>query len=191
MDPTTANLKKKKPDTLCPLEMWAFTWLSADDKSPLRSSDRHRFHILKANSHTLTVTSNEGAGDTRFLSADSSLHISRSAVWPSHPVRKSRRPPPQPPSTTPTALRKVPYKGVGNIAWVLHHHNKKKGKRKHPVRIQNLDGFSNFCLVCLNALTHQPACGIWRIFSLKKKTTKKQHFLEGKKPFMVVNKSEG
>lgn len=90
------------------------------------------------------------------------------------------RPPPQPPSTTPTAPRKVPYKGVGNIAWVLHHHNKKR-KRKQPVQIQNLDRFSSFSSVCLNALTDQPACGIWRIFSLKKKEKKRQFW--GENPF--------
>lgn len=71
----------------------------------------------------------------------------------------------QSPSTTPSALRKVPYKGVGNIALVLHHHNKKKErKKKHPVRIQNLDGSSSFSSACLNVLTHQPRRGIWRIF---------------------------
>lgn len=93
--------------------------------------------LTHTHSHTRTFTHAlpglvVKAADTTLLSADSPVHISRSAVRPSHPASPLPPPPPSPPASfPPSALRKVPYKGVGNGTL-----------KKHPVRIQKLDHFS-------------------------------------------------
>lgn len=95
------------------------------------------------------------------------------------------------PSTTPSALRKVPYKGVGNIALVLHHHNKKKKKENTrcefrtwtapPASPQFVWTFSRTSL----GAEFGEFFFLFHFFRIKKA------FWGKKKPFMVVNKSEG
>lgn len=210
----TQKLKKTKR-TICTTHTHNECEQRASDRCTLKKNNNHKPHTLLPDSqlmtcprrdlltmidltswrqpHTLSQTLLATAvGDIRLLSADSSLHISPSAVWPSHPVRKSCRPPPQHPSTTPTAPRKVPYKGVGNIAWVLHHHNKKKGKENSRCKFRNWTASPTspqFVWTFSRTSLHVEFRNFFPSH-LKKKKKRTDIFLGGKKPFMVVNKSE-
>lgn len=140
----------------------------------------------------------KAATDTRLLSADSSLHILSCALLSGLHILWEKSCPPPPahhshPPTTPSALRKVPYKGVGNVALALHHHinnthpkkDKKNKKRNTRCKFRSWTA-SPTSEFSRNSL-HVEFGEFFRIALFNWKHEK--GFSE--KPFMVVHKDEG